>query len=129
MADHLRILVVEDDNLLQRSLVWKIQDRYGDKVSVETADDGEEAIGKLSLLEFNLVVSDLEMKPMNGLGLFNKMKDSGYGEIPFILYTGNTRMDGRVIYVGAHGGHVIQKNSHGKLWEKIEELFPALAKK
>ena len=57
------VLVVEDDRPLQEALVATLESAgYG----VVSAGDGEEALTLLEDWDVDLVLSDVQMRPMNG---------------------------------------------------------------
>lgn len=64
MQDKIRILVVDDSISLVDGLV-KILQVSG--YEVDPAYNGHDALRKLSVKEYDLVVSDIEMPSMNGL--------------------------------------------------------------
>lgn len=80
-----RILVVDDQEYI-RSLLEDILDEWG--YSVESARDGEEAVGKLSTADWDLVISDMDMPRLGGLGLLDRVK-SGHPKVPVVLMTGS----------------------------------------
>jgi EAL domain-containing protein (putative c-di-GMP-specific phosphodiesterase class I)/CheY-like chemotaxis protein len=87
--------VVDDDaDLLaatQRTL-----ERAGYEVT--TASDGMEAIGTLGRGDFDLVVSDIDMPRLDGLGLLRAVRDAE-GQTPFIFVTGQPRIDTAIFAV------------------------------
>ena len=68
-----RILVVEDD-LFLRELYTDVLNAEGYKI--ETAQDGEEALQKIKVGGYNLVLLDIIMPKMNGLEIMKLMKNS-----------------------------------------------------
>jgi DNA-binding NtrC family response regulator len=90
-----QVLVVDDDaDLLaatQRTL-----ERAGYEVT--TASDGMEAIGTLGRGDFDLVVSDIDMPRLDGLGLLRAVRDAER-QTPFIFVTGQPRIDTAIFAV------------------------------
>jgi len=70
----LEILVVDDNPKLGR-LVSELFNRIG-FAHVDTATNGAEALEMLRTGNYGLVVSDLEMSPMDGLQLLKQVKSS-----------------------------------------------------
>lgn len=66
------ILVVDDDPD-SRELVAEILSQEGFRV--ETADDGYEALGKVQMMQPDLVVTDLEMPGMDGIELIARTRE------------------------------------------------------
>ena len=77
-----RILVVDDDtmNLIRTK---KILAKYYDVV---LAASGEEALSKLETEKIDLVLLDIEMPEINGMEVFERMKQRGI-DIPVIFLT------------------------------------------
>lgn len=71
--DQLRILVVEDD-LFLRELYLDILNAEGYKT--ETAQDGEEALSKMKIGGYNLVLLDIIMPKMDGLEVMRQIQNT-----------------------------------------------------
>ena len=71
------ILIVEDDAAIRR-LVRMVLERIGYKVDV--AADGVEAVLKMGLVEFDVIVLDLMMPNLDGFGLLKAMRDTGLAD-------------------------------------------------
>ncbi|HZZ41417.1 MAG TPA: response regulator [Tepidisphaeraceae bacterium] len=81
-----RLLVVED-SITSRMLLKGMLEAAG--YYVKTAPDGVEAFTSLRGEHFDLVVSDVEMPRLNGLGLTAKIRsDHRFADLPVILVTG-----------------------------------------
>ena len=77
------VLVVEDDISLREALCHTL-DLAG--YDVASAQDGSAALDVLSSQEVGLVISDVQMKPMDGNALLKKIK-SNNPELPVLLMT------------------------------------------
>lgn len=87
-ADRASILVVDDEEIVRTSC-RRILSR--EDYLLETAGNGEEALGKLGAGHFDLVLTDLSMPDLNGLALLKKIKEydpaieviivTGYGSV------------------------------------------------
>ncbi|MEN8198741.1 MAG: response regulator [Thermodesulfobacteriota bacterium] len=84
-----RILVVDDELLIQKSLQADIE-QAGYKVSV--ADSGEEALEELTRQECHIIVTDLMMDGMGGIGLIEKIREQE-SDIPVIIITGHGALE------------------------------------
>lgn len=85
MNDH-RILVVEDD----AEIADFLKQELGKYFHVETASDGEEAVGNSSLFthHFSLIITDAMMPRMNGFELIRRLrKDEHTRHLPVIMLT------------------------------------------
>jgi DNA-binding response OmpR family regulator len=74
MAFKSKILVVDDEPAI-RALVAKILERAG--YPVDTARDGAEAIEKLEVNTYSVIVLDLMMPNIDGYGLIRHLKTYG----------------------------------------------------
>ncbi|MEN7342257.1 MAG: sigma-54 dependent transcriptional regulator [Pseudomonadota bacterium] len=77
------ILVVEDDNALSAALSTTL---VGAGYRVETANDGEAALALLARTRVSLVLSDVQMSPMDGVELLGILS-AQYPELPVIMMT------------------------------------------
>lgn len=79
-----KILIVDDEIFVRKAL-----SRYLSKVgfTVDTAEDGNIAIDKLSGNSFDLVLTDLKMPNLDGSGLLTIMSEK-FPDIPKIVLTG-----------------------------------------
>jgi DNA-binding response OmpR family regulator len=67
-SDFRRILVVDDDPHIREILIQRLRTRGG--WSVEGASNGDEAIGKFALGDYDLVILDLMMGAVGGNDVF-----------------------------------------------------------
>lgn len=84
------VLVVDDDAGV-REIVSRMLQKY--QHCVELAEDGSEALGKLTDCHFDLVVSDLKMPVMDGDTLLMNMRAQG-DETPFLMMSGHVQCAG-----------------------------------
>lgn len=96
------ILVVEDSAVPRVKLVKLFQ---GAGYHVESANDGVEAMDKLAVSFFSVLITDLEMPNMNGLELISAVQGSMETEdIPIIAITGHDELQAHVHdYQGLYG--------------------------
>ena len=80
-------IVIVDDQASVRALVYSSLQHIGYRNLVECGD-GEEALNEITARIPNLVISDLNMPKLDGLGLLRALRTKpGYEKIPFILLT------------------------------------------
>ena len=72
VTDKAKLLIVEDDAHLREALFDTL---YSDEQPVLTATDGSAALELLDREDIGLVVSDLQMQPMDGATLLCKMRE------------------------------------------------------
>jgi two-component system, chemotaxis family, chemotaxis protein CheY len=98
MADpayhNLRILIV-DDNATMRDLLRRLLASLGVRDIVQ-ASDGNAALESLRMSKFDVVLSDMEMAPMDGIEFTRQVRQSPSSPnpyVPVIMITGNTEMN------------------------------------
>jgi two-component system chemotaxis response regulator CheY len=97
LKDQLRILVV-DDTSVSRALICDGLDQIGMK-NVAIARDGEEAVQMMKAKPSHLIISDLNMPKLDGLGLLKAVREyEPTKKVAFILVTG--RGDAATIEAG-----------------------------
>lgn len=89
LADQLRVLVV-DDTSTSRMLIRDGLDQIGIK-QIFLAQDGQKALDFMMTTPAHLVISDINMPNLDGIGLLKALR--GYKpthRVPFIILTGRT---------------------------------------
>jgi two-component system chemotaxis response regulator CheY len=69
---HTRILVVEDEHFM-RMLAVQALESVGFR-TVHEAEDGEDALGVMAKEDIDLLLTDIEMQPLNGLELAKRVR-------------------------------------------------------
>ena len=77
------VLIVEDDANLREALFDTLS---SDELDVVTADNGESALEILKSSNVGLVVSDVQMEPMDGIRLLEEIRTT-YPSLPAVLMT------------------------------------------
>ncbi|HYG70171.1 MAG TPA: response regulator, partial [Anaeromyxobacteraceae bacterium] len=119
-------IVVADDSLTTRSAMKALLEIAG--YSVLPAADGEEALALLRESNARLVVSDVQMPRLDGLGLARRVKsDPRTRATPVILVTSLDAPEDRAagLEAGADGYLVKREVERGKLLELVRQLLPA----
>jgi two-component system chemotaxis sensor kinase CheA len=79
-------ILVTDDSITSRTLLHNILESAG--YVVETAVDGIDAFSRLRRAPFDLVLSDVDMPRLHGIGLTEKIRaDPNLAAVPIILIT------------------------------------------
>jgi two-component system chemotaxis response regulator CheY len=86
MADTLHALVVEDSPTMRQLIVFALS--RVKVLKVVEADDGVDALKKLSQQHFDILITDINMPMMDGLKLVSMVrKDEVHKDIPIIIIT------------------------------------------
>ena len=86
MADTLHALVVEDSPTMRQLIVFALS--RVKVLKVVEADDGVDALKKLSQQHFDILITDINMPMMDGLKLVSMVrKDESHKDIPIIIIT------------------------------------------
>ncbi|MDP2156707.1 MAG: SpoIIE family protein phosphatase [Nitrospirota bacterium] len=87
--ENVSILVADDDPLVREMIAMILQD-VG--YAVDIAENGAEALKKFGSGDvFGLIVSDMNMPEMDGLGLIKAIRKTG-SDVPIIILTGNSEV-------------------------------------
>ena len=73
MAEEARILIVDDDESIRRSLIMILEQKG---YSVDTAENGREAVEKSNRNFYNIALIDIRLPDMEGTQLLTAMKDT-----------------------------------------------------
>lgn len=88
LAEKLRVMVV-DDTSVSRALIVDALDQMGVR-GVSLAKDGKAALSALMTQPVHLVISDMNMPGLDGLGLLKGLREfKPTSRIAFILVTGS----------------------------------------
>ena len=83
------ILVADDDPLVREMIAMILRD---EGYAVDTAENGAEALHKFGAgNSIGLIVSDMNMPEMDGLGLIKAVRNAG-NDVPIIILTGNSEI-------------------------------------
>jgi two-component system chemotaxis sensor kinase CheA len=119
-------VVVADDSLTTRTAAKAILELAG--FQVLAAADGEEALALARDPGCDLVVSDVQMPRLDGLGLTRRLKaDPRLARVPVILVTSLDAPEDRAagLKAGADGYLVKREVQRGRLLELVRQLLPA----
>jgi len=102
-----KILIVDDEKHI-RELVRDVLSIIN--CEIITAENGREAWEKIQNLNFDLVITDLEMPEMNGIELCEKIKkDNRFSHIPVIMLTVRSREKDEIMGIVAGADDYITK--------------------
>jgi len=124
---HIRIVIV-DDQLSIRNLVYSSLQHIGYHNLVECGD-GEAALSEIIAHPPDLVISDVNMPKLDGLGLLRAIRSKrGYEKIPVILLT--SRADADIVKKAMElkvNNYLVKPFALAALKRKIEEVIGPLA--
>ena len=90
--EKMRVLVVDDSRTLRKVLVREL--RQIGPMQIEEASDGVEALEILQARTFDLVLLDMEMPELDGLGVLTALKESGkLSGLPVIVISSAEEID------------------------------------
>ena len=84
-----RILIVDDD-MFFRKVITKLLSGHG--YDIVAAEGGEEALETLKTNTFDLMISDINMTPMDGMELLTKAREA-YPDMGVIMLTGHDEIE------------------------------------
>ena len=86
LDEPLRILVVDDDPILREFASVYLS---APSVTIETAEDGEEAWARLTGQAYDIALIDIEMPKLDGYGLVERIRNhAALRDLPIIMVTG-----------------------------------------
>ena len=88
----MRILVVEDEDVLAQALVEVLEDEF---YAVDRAGDGETASELADVNDYDLIVLDWTIPPPTGIELLRTWRQAGR-DTPVLMLTGRTAVDDKV---------------------------------
>jgi two-component system chemotaxis response regulator CheY len=116
-------LVVEDSQVMRQLLVFALQ-RVRELEVIE-ADDGVDALRKLSSTRFDLIITDINMPIMDGLKLVKRIRsDDTYKDVPIIVVTTEGSQEDRTRALALGANAYITKPIQGpQVVAKVKELL------
>ncbi|MEE3718930.1 response regulator [Tumidithrix elongata RA019] len=93
----MKILLVEDDRATRKMLENALATRH---YSVEVALDGRSAIGLAEQFEYDLIVLDVGIPEMDGIGVCKRLRTQGC-QTPILLLTGKDGVSDRIMGLDA----------------------------
>lgn len=79
----LKEILVADDELGIRTLLFDVLSKEGFRVTL--AKDGKETLDQMKKHRFDLLITDIDMPRLDGIGLLKKMKEKGRRETVIIM--------------------------------------------
>lgn len=102
----MKILIVDDDELILKSISHVLkQENY----EVEVADDVSKALNVLENQKIDLIISDIMLPNVSGLGLLSMLKNFYFDRIPVILISSLDKGDIVTNSLGLGATHFLTK--------------------
>jgi two-component system chemotaxis response regulator CheY len=120
MDTSLPVLVV-DDSRTMTAIIAKLVGEIG-FANIDQANDGLSALERLREKKYHLVLSDWDMRPMNGTELIARIRqDPANSRTPVIMIT--AKCDADVSWLSGADGYLMKPFNASDLGEKIEEVL------
>ncbi|MGB0910173.1 MAG: chemotaxis response regulator CheY [Nitrospirales bacterium] len=119
----LKVLVVDDMSTMRRIVKTVLkQIGYSD---ISEAENGQDALTKLKVGGFGLVVSDWNMPVMPGIELLRNVRaDADLKSLPFLMVTAEAQKENIIEAVQAGvSNYVVKPFTADALQEKLEKIF------
>ncbi|RQD79289.1 MAG: response regulator, partial [Methanocalculus sp. MSAO_Arc1] len=120
-----RILFVDDNESLRAIIPETLRDAG---YIVATADGGKSCLDELCQAEYDLIILDIMMEPMDGWKTLRAIrKDTAYQEIPIVILTGKLFLPAEMITYGTEVAGWIKKPIHMEQFTaRIDEIVADL---
>lgn len=118
-----KIVIAEDDQLINASLVQGFKDAGFEVVSVP---DGEEAVAKIKEVKPEVVVLDIMMPKLDGIGVLWEMKaDPATEKIPAVMLTNLSDAEtvSKILEAGAADYLLKSDQSIEQVVQKVREVL------
>ena len=118
-----KVLVVEDSPTMRQLIVFALKRIRG--FQIVEANDGVDALKKLSAEKFDLILTDINMPIMDGLKLVSMVRnDANYKETPIIVITteGATEDRERALALGSNE-YITNPIQTMKILETVKKLM------
>ena len=118
-----RCLVVEDSQVMRQLLVFALQRVR--ELEVTEADDGVDALRKLTGNHFDIIITDINMPIMDGLKLIKRIRsDEAYNNVPIVVVTteGSQEDRSRALALGANA-YITKPIQGPQVVAKVKELL------
>jgi len=126
VAHSLKVLIVDDQASMRGLMRYSLQ-QLGIR-NVEEAKDGSQALQILQSSKFDIVLSDWNMEPVDGLELLKTIRSNPLTQrTPFIMSTGNKEREKVQIAIKAGvNNYIVKPFTVEQLQKKIEAVIGEL---
>ena len=118
-------VLVVDDSSVNRLVAAKILQKWG--LKADFAENGAEAVEKIEINQYNLVLMDIHMPVMTGLeaaALIRAKPQAYYQQLPILALTGSIMTEEQQL-IESHGinGYVLKPFDVAELYKKVKNLL------
>ena len=121
-----KVIVVDDSSVMRQIIKNNLKQLGFEQSNVVDAEDGEQALKKITENTIDLVISDWSMPKMTGIDLLRAIRSDGaLKELPFLMVT--SEADKEKIMEAVQAGvnqYIVKPFNATQLEEKIKEIFP-----
>lgn len=123
----IRVGIVEDDPMMRR-LLRRALEHDGRFAVVSEAGDGAEAIELAELVELDLLLVDLDLPGVDGLGVIDALKQSRHRPRAVVVLTGvRDETLRRAAVVGGADAWIVKGGDPLRLLDEIADAYLAVA--
>lgn len=116
----MRILIAEDDLDLNEALKAFLEKN---KFSVESVDNGEDALYYAETMDFDLIILDIMMPKLNGIQVLDKLRNEG-STVPIMILTAKSLTKDKVLGLDSGADDYLCKPFHpDELLSRIKALL------
>ena len=116
----MRILLVEDDGCLAETLAEALTDQ---RYVVDVVTDGEAGWNQAQILDYDLLLLDVMLPELNGVGLCERLRSHGY-RMPVLLLTACDTVTDKISGLDAGADdYVVKPVDLGELFARIRALL------
>ncbi len=105
-----KILVVDDDPGIRETVAQVLED-YNH--TVESLDNGDEAVGWLRVYQYDLIILDWQLPGQSGVEICDHFRNAG-GQTPVLMLTGKGHIDDKEIGYGSGADDYLTKPFNAK---------------
>lgn len=121
-----KVMVVDDSSVMRQIIKNNLKQLGFELANLLDAEDGEEAMKRISEGGVDLVISDWNMPKMTGIDFLKTVRSDGaLKELPFLMVT--SEADKEKIMEAVQAGvnqYIVKPFNANQLEEKIKEIFP-----
>lgn len=123
LIERISPVLVVDDEPMMRTILCRVLERLG-IVTVDVADGALAALELARTRRYGLILSDIQMEPMNGIELLRTLRGTGNAATPVLLTTGtySTHLAAEARSARARW-FILKPFSAQQIGRKLQEIF------